>query len=575
MSLRAPARHSDMGASQQPGQASGACTGKARRGQAPLYAWGMADPVDSGPIYDARSFWELLERRVSATPDTTMLIDTDDRTLTFAEFKSRAEQVAAGLHEMGVGRATPVTWVLPTRIETVLLSFALSRLGAVQNPIIHIYRHREVGFCIRDAQAELVVHPGRWNGFDYGAMIEQAIAESDRRPRLLRGYDALPEGDPAALPSPDESYRATGADPVRWLYYTSGTTADPKGVKHTDRSLIAGGVGLAKALDMSGDDIGSIAFPYAHIGGPDYMVTMLAAGFGAVLVEQFNPADAVRLYARHAVTMAGGSTVFYQMFLEQDRISRDATGRPAMTALRLLSGGGAPKPPDIYFRVKEQMGVPVAHGYGMTECPMISQGSPHDSDDQLAHTDGRPVHGCDVSIVTVAPDGGEAAAAPDVEGEVRVSGPMLFSGYTHSALDAEAFDSQRRFRTGDLGVLRSDGHLTLTGRVKDIIIRKGENISAKEIEDVLYEHDKVAAAAVIGLRDDERGERVCAVVETASGAGDLTFEEMTAACEAAGLARQKIPEQLQVHPESLPRNATLKILKHKLRELYEDKTPRT
>jgi len=261
------------------------------------------------------------------------------------------------------------------------------------------------------------------------------------------------------------------------------------------------------------------------------------------------------------------------MFLEEDRKSRQSAGRPAIPALRVLSGGGAPKPPDVYFRVKEQMGVPVAHGYGMTECPMISQGSPRDSDHQLAYTDGRPVHGCDVSIVAMAADGGEAPAPAGVQGEVRVSGPMLFSGYTDPRLDKDAFDARGRFRTGDLGVLGADGHLTLTGRVKDIIIRKGENISAKEIEDVLYTHDKVGAAAVIGLSDHKRGERVCAVVETTPGSDDLTFDEMVEACLAAGLARQKVPEQLEIYPGPLPRNATLKILKHKLREVYERKGP--
>ena len=523
----------------------------------------------SEPIYDARSFWELLQRRVAATPDTMMLVDDADRRLTFAEFADRAERVAAGLQTMGVGEGTPVTWVLPTRIETVLLSFALSRLGAVQNPIIHIYRRREVEFCVRQTGAELVVHPGVWSGFDYGAMVDEIVGGLDRPCRVLLGYNDLPEGDPATLPPvPDHA-----ADTVRWLYYTSGTTADPKGVKHTDASLIAGGIGLARALDMSGDDIGSIAFPYAHIGGPDYMVTMLSAGFGAVLVERFNPPDAVAAYAGHGVTMAGGSTIFYQMFLEEDRKSREATGKPAMPALRVLSGGGAPKPPKIYFSVKEQMGIPVAHGYGMTECPMISQGSPHDSDDQLAYTDGRPVHGCEVSIVAMSADGGEARAPAGIQGEIRVSGPMLFSGYTDPKLDAAAFDRRGRFRTGDLGVLRPDGHLMLTGRVKDIIIRKGENISAKEIEDVLYTHSKVGAAAVIGLSDPERGERVCAVVETAAGADDLTFDEMVEACRAAGLSRRKTPEQLEIHPEPLPRNATMKILKHKLRDVYAVRRP--
>ena len=524
----------------------------------------------SEPIYDARSFWDLLCRRVAATPDTRMLSDDSGRSLTFAEFRDQSERVAAGLRDLGVGEGTPVTWVLPTRIETVLLSFALSRLGAVQNPIIHIYRKREVEFCIRQTRAELVVHPGVWNGFDYGGMVEEIVAGLDHEARTLAGYDTLPEGDPATLPPASDP---SGADAVRWLYYTSGTTSDPKGVKHTDASLIAGGIGLARALDMSEDDIGSIAFPYAHIGGPDYMVTMLAAGFGAVLVERFDPAAAVIAYARHGVTMAGGSTAFYQMFLEEDRKSRDSTGKPAMPALRVLSGGGAPKPPEIYFRVKEQMGVPVAHGYGMTECPMISQGSPHDSDHQLAYTDGRPVHGCEVSIVAMAADGGEARAPAGVQGEVRVSGPMLFSGYTDPALDRTAFDARGRFRTGDLGVLSPDGHLTLTGRVKDIIIRKGENISAKEIEDVLYAHDKVGSVAVIGLTDRTRGERVCAVVETAPDSDDLTFEEMVETCLAAGLARQKVPEQLEIHPGPLPRNATLKILKHKLREVYDTRRP--
>ena len=519
----------------------------------------------SEPIYDARTFWELLQRRVAATPDTMMLVDEANRRLTFAEFEDRAERVAAGLLAMGVGEGTPVTWVLPTRIETVLLSFALSRLGAVQNPIIHIYRRREVEFCMRQTGAQLVVHPGEWGGFDYGAMVDEIVAGLDHPCQVLAGHADLPEGDPATLPPPPDPAAGT----VAWLYHTSGTTADPKGVKHTDQSLIAGGIGLARALDMSGDDVGSIAFPYAHIGGPDYMVTMLAAGFGAVLVERFNPPDAVAAYARHGVTMAGGSTVFYQMFLDEDRRSREATGNPAMPAMRVLSGGGAPKPPEIYFRVKEQMGVPVAHGYGMTECPMISQGSPRDSDDQLAYTDGRPVHGCEVSIVAMSSDGGEAPAPGGIQGEVRVSGPMLFAGYTDPGLDAAAFDRRGRFRTGDLGMLRPDGHLILTGRVKDIIIRKGENISAKEIEDVLYAHHKVAAAAVIGLSDPERGERVCAVVETAPDSDDLTFDEMVEACAAAGLARQKIPEQLEMHPAPLPRNATLKILKHKLREVYE------
>jgi cyclohexanecarboxylate-CoA ligase len=144
---------------------------------------------------------------------------------------------------------------------------------------------------------------------------------------------------------------------------------------------------------------------------------------------------------------------------------------------------------------------------------------------------------------------------------------MLFHGYTDPALDAEAFDEEGYFRTGDLGHLRPDGHLVLTGRTKDVIIRKGENISAKEIEDLLYQHPQVANVAVIGLPDVERGERVCAVVEMAPGVADLTFVQMQEYCRSAGLMVQKIPEQLEI-VDVLPRNATLKVLKYQLRERF-------
>jgi len=511
----------------------------------------------SEPIYDARTFWELLERRVSASPDRTFLIQ-GDRTVTFGEAKERAERVAAGFAAMDIGEGTPVTWVLPTRIETVVASLALSRLGAVQNPIIHIYRDREVGFCIRQTAAEFVLTPGEWGGFDYQAMAERVTTDLDRPPTILDVSAGLPEGDPSMLSAvpatPDD-----GEDLIRWIYYTSGTTSDPKGVLHTDASLMAGGVGLAMALDMQPDDVGSIAFPYAHIGGPDYLVCLLANGFPAVLLEKFDLMVAIDEFRRHGVTMAGGTTVFYTMFLG---VQRQQPDEPIIPTLRMLSGGGAPKPPEVFFEVQAEMGIPVAHGYGMTESPMICQGSPHDSDDQLAHTEGHPVFGAEVAICR--PDGSECDRGE--EGEVRISGPQLFKGYRDPTLDAEAFDDEGQFRSGDLAVMHPDGHVSLTGRVKDIIIRKGENIAAREIEDVLYAHPKVAAVAVIGLPDAERGERVCAVVETTDGAGDLTQAEMVAACAEAELMVQKVPEQLVVHDGPMPRNATMKVLKYELKD---------
>ena len=508
------------------------------------------------PIYDAKTFWELFIRRVELSGDKKMLIDDSDRSLTFSEVKEKVEKTVAGFMELGVGEGTPVTWVLPTRIETIVTSLALSRIGAIQNPIIHIYREREVGFCIRQTSSELVLVPGEWNGFDYQEMVKNSTADMANPPKIVRVYDSLPEGDPQELP---KEIISTPDDPIRWIYYTSGTTSDPKGAMHTDSTLIAGGVGLAKALNMGEQDIGSIAFPYAHIGGPDYLVCMLANGFPAVLIEKFDLESTIETYKRHGVTMAGGSTAFYSMFLGAQRQQPDT---PLIPSLRLLSGGGAPKPPEIYYEVIEEMGIPVAHGYGMTESPMICQGSPQDNPEQLAHTEGKPVFGVEVTIVR--PDG--SACSPGEEGQVAVGGPQLFKGYKDPVLNNEAFDSLGRFLTGDLGVMREDGHVSLTGRVKDIIIRKGENISAKEIEDILYTHQKVAAVAVVGLPDKERGERVCAVVELAEGSDPMELEEMIEICESEGLMKQKIPEQLINYDGLLPRNPTLKILKYQLRD---------
>jgi cyclohexanecarboxylate-CoA ligase len=191
-------------------------------------------------------------------------------------------------------------------------------------------------------------------------------------------------------------------------------------------------------------------------------------------------------------------------------------------------------------------------------------GSPHDTDEQLATTEGKPVLGAEVRIVK---EDGTVAAAGE-EGEVRVRGPVVTLGYTDAEATKEAFDEDGWFRTGDLGVLRPDGHLRLTGRLKDVIIRKGENISARELEEVLFAHPKVGDVAVVGLPDPERGELVCAVVEPPDGGEPITFDEMVECCTSAGLMRQKIPERLEVI-DRLPRNETLnKVLKYKLRELF-------
>ncbi|MFJ7043809.1 class I adenylate-forming enzyme family protein [Streptomyces sp. NPDC101112] len=487
----------------------------------------------------SRTLWELLDRRAALTPDRPVLLQ-DDRTLTFGKLRSRAERVAAGLYDMGVRPGTVVAWQLPTRIETALLSFALARLGAVQSPVIPFYRDREVGFALRESKAEFFAVPGEWRGFDHTGMARRLGARG-----VFEAYDALPDGDPAVLPAPP----ADGTS-VRWIYWTSGTTSDPKGVLHTDRSLIAGGSCLAHALRLTGDDVGSIAFPYAHIGGPDYMVMLLLYGFPAVLFEHFALPAALDGYRKHGVTVAGGSTAFYSMFLTEQR---KQPGVPVVPSLRLLAGGGAPKPPELYHSVVREMGVQLTHGYGMTEVPMITMGAPDDSAENLATTEGRPPEGMEIRIV---------------DGEVRLKGEAVCRGYLDPEQSAAAFDADGFFVTGDLGRLTDSGHLVLTGRLKDVIIRKGENISAKEIEDLLHRHPAVRDVAVIGLPDTERGERVCAVVEQPPEAEALTLAAVTSYLRAEGLSVHKLPEQVEI-VDALPRNETLrKVLKYKLRERY-------
>ncbi|WP_406008314.1 AMP-binding protein [Streptomyces sp. NBC_00637] len=488
----------------------------------------------------SRTLWDLLARRAGLTPGRRVLLQ-DDRALTFGELRERAERVAAGLHDMGVRPGTVVAWQLPTRLETAVLSFALARLGAVQSPVIPFYRDREVGFALRESKAEFFAVPGVWRGFDHTEMARRLGAKG-----VFEAYDELPEGDPAVLPPPP----AEGTS-VRWIYWTSGTTSDPKGVLHTDRSLIAGGSCLAHALRLTADDVGSMAFPYAHIAGPDYTVMLLLYGFPAVMFEHFALPDALEGYRRHGVTVAGGSTAFYSMFLAEQR---KRPGAPLIPSLRLLAGGGAPKPPEVYHAVVREMGVQLTHGYGMTEVPMITMGAPDDSAENLATTEGRPPEGMRIRVV---------------EGEVRLRGEAVCQGYLDPAQTAEAFDAEGFLRTGDLGHVTGSGHLVLTGRLKDVIIRKGENVSAKEIEDLLAAHPALGDVAVIGLPDAERGELVCAVVEQAPGTGEpLTLAAMTSYLRAGGLSVHKLPERLEV-VDALPRNETLrKVLKYKLRERF-------
>jgi non-ribosomal peptide synthetase component E (peptide arylation enzyme) len=213
---------------------------------------------------------------------------------------------------------------------------------------------------------------------------------------------------------------------------------------------------------------------------------------------------------------------------------------------------------------RELGGVGVVSSYGLTEAPILSCATPDEPDDKLAATEGRLTPGVVARVVDL--DGNDVDTG--AEGELRVRGPQLFRGYVDPSLDHGAFDEQGFFRTGDLGRIDAAGFVTITGRLKDVIIRKGETISASEVEDALFQHPDVRDVAIVGIADAASGERVCAVVVPADASSPLAFDAMAEFLRSHGLMMQKIPEQLEIVDE-LPRNSMGKVLKQELRSRFE------
>jgi cyclohexanecarboxylate-CoA ligase len=436
---------------------------------------------------------------------------------------------------------------------------ALARLGARQNPLIPIYRGREVGFITAQSGASLLVVPTVYRDFDFEAMAREIAAD---RPGLevLVADRALPHGDPAILPPADVPPRTAAEAPIRWLFYTSGTTADPKGAPHTDLTVMASALAMAECLDIRSDDVSALVFPFTHIGGIGWLMAALMTGCSLLTTASFDPEATPRFLARAGVTLAGSGTPFHMAYLAAQR---SAGGDPIFPRVRSYPGGGAPKPPQLHYDLKREIGgTGIVSGYGLTEAPIVVMATTTDPDEKLAGTEGRPTPG--VELLVVGLDG--ERAGPGVEGEIRLKGPQVICGYLDPSLDAAAFDDEGYFRSGDLGVVDAEGYVTITGRLKDVIIRHGENISAKEIEDLLYGHPAVADVAVIGLPDPKTGERACAVVAVREGAA-FGFEEMVDFLRGKDLRVQAIPEQLELVP-AVPRNPAGKILKHSLREQF-------
>jgi len=504
--------------------------------------------------------WGLVDALATRSPDLQVAVDEEGRSLTAREFRDAVERAAAGLHAMGVGADTPVSWMLPTWLESAQLVVALARLGAVQNPILPILGAREMRFIAKQTGAKLFIVPSVWRDRPFADEARE-IAKDLAGMEVLVCDRTLPDGDPAILPPPPPSYEPVDA-PVRWIFFTSGTTADPKGARHTDYSVMASATGMIKALEIVERDRSGMVFPFTHIGGIGWLFTMAITGVTGLFVESFVPATTIPFLQREHVTLAGAGTPFHMAYLAAQRLQPDT---PLFPDARAYPGGGAPKPPQLHYEVKAELGgVGIVSGWGLTEAPILTMNTVHSNDEQLAESEGPTTPGVQLRVVKL--DGTEGAVGE--EGELRAKGPQVCKGYLDSSLDAEAFDEDGWFRTGDLGVIDADGYVRITGRLKDVIIRHGENISAKEIEDLLFTHAKIADAAVIGLPDPRTGERACAVLVLAEGEDAPTLSELFDFLTDKGLTRQKVPEQLEV-VEVLPRNASGKVLKHELRSTYQ------
>jgi acyl-CoA synthetase (AMP-forming)/AMP-acid ligase II len=509
---------------------------------------------------------DLLHERVTATPELTATIDNYGRELSFGELGTFSASMADDLASMGVGPSSRVAWQLPTWTETLVLLCALSRLEAIQVPLPYAYRAHEIRAAMRQTDADLLITPGVWNGYDYTELAAEVRSEFPELASITLTSGALdraPRFGGVASLEPRLERTALGTD-VRWVFFTSGTSGAPKGVLHTDRGVTIPATTMADAFELSPSDRSAIAFPLGHIGGVNWLVGCLQSGCVLLLADRLDDTT-IDSFATQGVTLAGVTTAFHLAYRDRQRVD---PARPLFPAVRAYPGGAATKPPTLHAEVRDEIGgVGIVSGYGLTECPMITMSTVRDPDGKLAISEGRPGPGMQIEFHDPATG---ALLPPGGTGEVWVRGPQLFQGYVSAEDTKEAVDERGFFRTGDLGRLDEDGYMIITGRLKDVIIRKGENISAKEVEDHIFAHPDIADVAVVGLPDDLVGERCCAVLVPKPGRPVPEVAELGEYLRARGLMTQKWPEQISTI-DALPRNAAGKVLKHDI--IRELRTP--
>lgn len=497
---------------------------------------------------------EYLSDAVSRTPDKVAVIDRG-RSWTYQDLDRAVNRFASALRARGIVHGNVVSWMLPNWVEAVIVHLATLRIGAVSNPIIPIYRSKETEFILRQAASKVVIVPGAFRGFDYPAMIDEI------RPRLPDLQTVIVVGDTAGIAHVEfaallDEGRTTiargdrNANDIALLLYTSGTTSSPKGVLHSHNTLDYENRSMIDFFGLSASDVVFMPSPVGHIIGVLYGLQLpFMLGSTVVLLDIWKPRRALELIEDYACSFTVAATPFLHGVLHEPTLSGFN-----VSSLRVFACGGADVPPELIKEATTVLQCMVSRGYGSTEFPTATASNQSDSVNKRAHTDGKAI--------------GDAQARVAPDGELQVAGPEMFLGYLDSSLNADAFTDDGWFRTGDLAHIDSDGFIEIVGRQKDIIIRGGENISAKEIEDHLFEHPKVDDVAVVSSPDAILVERVCAVVVPVHGE-KVTLPELVKWLTARQIARQKLPERLVLLDE-LPRNSSGKVQKFKLRDLTRE-----
>lgn len=505
--------------------------------------------------WTSKTLADALQIAAKETPERVLLVDGAQR-ITCAQLHAQATQLAhAMLSRAPTGSV--VSFLLPNWQEAAVIYMAATLAGMVVNPILPSLRDRDLQFILKDVDTRLVFIPAEFRGFEYVAMLSRVVSQMESPPDVivLRGdagahtaYPALFETKTAqpALPKLD-------ADAVRMVLYTSGTTGRPKGVLHTHNSLHALIGQIRQHWLVEPGDKFLVPSPVSHIGGSIYAFeSPLLLGSTAVLMERWDADEAVRIMESERCTHMAGATPFLQQLIAAcERVNT------RLANLKVFICGGASVPPSLIRKATDYFqNAIVTRVYGSTEVPVTTVGATLRSETiAAADTDGRSGF-AEIKLVN-------HGAAQSDEGEVHARGPQMLVGYLHVEDEASSFDEQGFFRTGDLARMQDHQYLVVTGRAKDIIIRNGENISPKEVEDILVSHTQIAEIAIVGLPDTKTGERACAVIVT-KGTDAPDVDSLRSYLKAQGVASFKAPEQVVIW-DALPKNDAGKVLKHQIR----------